>query len=344
MPPDFELGPEREVKQEIKRFHFDLRRLPENQERRSRLSFTIALIVLVLFYTFVYSSPSAFPVGKIVTVEKGASLGEITELFEKNSVVRSALWLKIIIRVAGVQTGVYAGDYFFPKRKNILGVARMITTGNFGLDSLRVTLPEGTKVEEMEIIFASKFSAFDSTEFLDKAIKKEGYLFPDTYFFLPNVKTEEIIKTLESTFFIKIAKLEDDIEKFGEPLHSVVTMASILEKEARTMETKRIIAGILWTRIDIGIALQVDVTFDYINGKNTYQLTLEDLKIDSPYNTYKYAGLPPGPITNPGYDSLYATVNPIQSEYLYFLSDRSGIMHYSKTFDEHKRKKSLYIY
>ena len=234
MPPDFELKPEREVRQEIKRFHFDLRRLPENKERRSKLFFTVTLIVFLLFYTFVYSSPPSFPVGKIVTVEEGASLGDITELFEENSVVRSALWLKAIIRVVGMQTGVHAGDYFFPKRKNILGVARMITTGNFELDSLLVTIPEGTMVREMETIFASKFSDFDSKEFLDKAKKKEGYLFPDTYFFLPNVEAEEIIKTLESTFFIKIAELEDDIKKFGEPLHDVVIMASMLEKEART--------------------------------------------------------------------------------------------------------------
>lgn len=343
MPPEFELKPEKEEKRKWKRFHFDFRTPPENKERRNRLFFTIALILLLVFYTFVYSSPPSFPVGKIVTVEEGTTLEEITELFEKDYVVRSALWLKAIIRIAGVETGVFAGDYFFPKRKNILGVARMITTGNFGLDSLLVTIPEGTSVKEMEKILARKFSGFNSREFLDKAGKKEGYLFPDTYFFLPNVETAEIIKTLEATFFTRIADLEEDIEAFGEPLHSIVTMASILEKEARTTETRRIIAGILWKRIDIGIALQVDAVFGYINGKNTYQLTLEDLAIDSPYNTYKYAGLPPGPITNPGFDSLYAAVNPIQSEYLYFLSDRSGIMHYSKTFDEHKRKKSLYV-
>jgi UPF0755 protein len=120
-------------------------------------------------------------------------------------------------------------------------------------------------------------------------------------------------------------------------------MASIIEKEARTMEARQIIAGILWKRISIGMPLQVDVSFKYINGKVTEDLTLADLKIDSPYNSYLYKGLPPTPIANPGLDSIKATIKPIKTDYLYFLSDKNGGMHYAKDYAEHLHNKELYL-
>jgi len=120
-------------------------------------------------------------------------------------------------------------------------------------------------------------------------------------------------------------------------------MASLLEEEARTLETRRMISGILWHRIDIDMPLQVDAVFPYILGKNTYEVTLEELKIDSPYNTYKYKGLPFGPISNPGLSSLSAAANPIENDNIFYLADVKGNTYYSKTFDEHKRKKSLYV-
>ena len=120
-------------------------------------------------------------------------------------------------------------------------------------------------------------------------------------------------------------------------------MASLLEKEARTTESRRIIAGILWKRLEIGMLLQVDAVFGYIINKGSLQLTLEDLSIDSPYNTYRYKGLPIGPIANPGLDSLQAATMPILTDYLFYLSDKEGTMHYSETFEEHKRKKRLYL-
>jgi UPF0755 protein len=120
-------------------------------------------------------------------------------------------------------------------------------------------------------------------------------------------------------------------------------MASILEAEARTTETRKIISGILWKRMEIGMPLQVDAPFQYIIGKNTFQLTTNDLKFDSPYNTYKYKGLPPGPIGNPGLDAISATVNPIKTNYLYYLSDVRGNMHYAKTFAEHVINKEKYL-
>ena len=120
-------------------------------------------------------------------------------------------------------------------------------------------------------------------------------------------------------------------------------MASILENEARLYESRQIVAGILWKRISLKIALQVDAAFKYINGKTTEDLTLDDLKINSPYNTYNRLGLPPTPISNPGLLAIKAAVNPIKTQYLYFLSDKSGNMNYAITLEEHAENKWKYL-
>jgi UPF0755 protein len=148
---------------------------------------------------------------------------------------------------------------------------------------------------------------------------------------------------MKSNFFDRIKTLDTEISNFDKPLPDIIKMASIVEEEARTFESKQIIAGILWKRLSIGMPLQVDASFKYINGKGTKDLTLTDLKIDSPYNTYVYKGLPPTPIANPGLVSIKATVTPIKTDYLYFLTDRKGVMHYAKTYSEHLANKKKYL-
>ncbi|MCR4306594.1 MAG: endolytic transglycosylase MltG, partial [Candidatus Yonathbacteria bacterium] len=141
----------------------------------------------------------------------------------------------------------------------------------------------------------------------------------------------------------KTFALRSALEASGKTSGEVITMASIIEKEAITSTDKRLVSGILWKRIDIGMPLQVDAPFAYAIGKNTFQLTLDDLAVDSPYNTYKNQGLPAGPIANPGMESILAALEPEKSSYLFYLSDRKSIIHYSATFEEHKRNKSLFL-
>ena len=121
-------------------------------------------------------------------------------------------------------------------------------------------------------------------------------------------------------------------------------MASIIEDEANgTLESKRIVSGILWKRIRMEMPLQVDAAFQYYNGKNSYTLTKEDLAEDHEYNTYTNKGLPPTAITSPGIDSLRAAITPTQTEYLYFMSDKRGNMYYAKTFEQHKLNRELHL-
>lgn len=313
-----------------------------NKQQKVVLFAVVVFILLFVLYVSSLRAPADFPEGKTVVLEEGATLSEIAIQLERDNVVRSAFWLKNIVIVGG-EEAVIAGDYFFDTKKNVFKIARAITAGDFDVAPISIRIPEGATNNDMALIFAKHLDNFDPETFLTLVNGKEGYLFPDTYFFLTKTKADEVARVLEKTFFRRIANIRQDILRFGASLDDVVIMASLLEKEARTTETRRIIAGILWKRIEIGMPLQVDAVFGYINGKGSFQLTLDDLDIDSPYNTYRYKGLPVGPISNPGLDALLAAVTPTESEYLYFLSDKSGTMHYSETFEEHKRKKQLYL-
>ncbi|MCH7597510.1 endolytic transglycosylase MltG [Patescibacteria group bacterium] len=312
-------------------------------KRQVIISLVAVVSVLAVFYVVLYRAPVNFPEGGTITIEEGAHLSGIAQQFEREEVVRSAFALRILILLFNGEREIFAGDYYFNSKTSLLGVAQIITRGEFGLVPVKVTLFEGATVDEMALIFENNFDLFDVEEFLELALPKEGYLFPDTYFFLPTVTPKKVIKVMEENFTAKIQEISDDIDEFGESLEDVVIMASLLEKEARTTKTRRTIAGILWNRIAVGMLLQVDAVFLYINGKNTFELSLEDLQIDSLYNTYLYPGLPRGPIANPGLDALKAAVNPIETSYFYYLSDREGIMYYSKTFEEHKFNKERYL-
>ena len=161
--------------------------------------------------------------------------------------------------------------------------------------------------------------------------------------FLPNISVVDIIPVLKSNFDKRIATIKNEITNYKKPLADIIKLASIVEEEARTTESRKVVAGILWKRLALNMPLQVDSSFKYINGKGTAELTLADLKIDSPYNSYLYKGLPPTPIANPGLDSILATVTPTKTDYLYFLTDKEGDMHYARTYAEHLQNKELYL-
>lgn len=306
--------------------------------------FSICFILLASC-AFMWRAPYSFPVGTIVRVDEGESLIDVANALEKQGVIQSKLVFMSLVRWGhGGDSSLIAGDYFFSERQTVNGVAKKLTRGEYGLDPFTITIPEGATVAEMAIIFERRLSSFDAKEFVRKATPLEGYLFPDTYRFLPNARAKDVISLLNATFLEKIAEYEEEIEASGRSLEDVVIMASIVEKEGEdNLEARRKIAGVLWKRIDIDMPLQVDAVFPYIIGRNTFELTLDDLATDSPYNTYVYKGLPPGPIANPGLSAIEATLRPIESDYLFYLADRRGKTHFAETFDEHIGNKRRYL-
>jgi UPF0755 protein len=184
---------------------------------------------------------------------------------------------------------------------------------------------------------------FDSATFLMLARDKEGYLYPDTYTFLPNATVSQVLDALERTFYERIRPLETAIASSGKPIHEIITMASLLEKEAWDDDERKQIAGVLWHRIDINMPLQVDAVFGYIKGTNTFNPKFSDLEVDSPYNTYKNKGLPPGPIGSPSISSIEAAAQPVPTDALFYLHGRDGVLRVSKSFKEHLANRRMYL-
>jgi UPF0755 protein len=304
----------------------------------------IVCLVVVggLFTHRTLSAPNNFVVNTLFTIEDGMTLDEVAHSLKSEGYIRSDVTLKLIVKaIFKNENGVTAGDYSFERPLSVVGVAKRILAGDFHLDPVRVTVPEGLNKYETADLLVKRLPHLNKEEFI--AVASEGYLFPDTYFFPPNITPEKIVEVMRGNFDRRVATLEDKIAKFGRPLDDVITMASIVETEARKFDTRQKISDILWRRLNEGMPLQVDVSFKYINGKTTFDLTLADLTLDSPYNTYKYAGLPPTPIANPGLDSILATVTPHETKFYFFLSDENGEMHYAETFDDHIANKRKYL-
>ena len=315
------------------------------ESRRSRFILVLLLVGVFLFiYTFRYRTPEEFPSHSLITVAEGETLQSIAlRLYEEHAVF-SPFWFKSIVILLGSGKPILSGDYFFGKPLGLIPLSERMLLGEFGLTAIRVTIPEGSSVNQIAELIPKEFIYFDKDEFRALATPKEGSLFPDTYFFLPNVRAKDVVSAMESNFDQKMKGFEKDIVASGRPLKEIITMASILEEEARLYETRQMVAGILWKRIAIGMPLQVDAAFIYVNGTTTPGLALKDLKIDSPYNTYLYKGLPIGPIGNPGLDAIRATLEPKSSPNLYYLSDKEGVTHYARTFEEHKENKEKYYF
>lgn len=312
--------------------------------RRAKINGGLFLACFLAVYFGVLLAPDDFARGTLVDIKEGMTLSEIADALQKENVIRSPFLFKGAVVLLSGSTKAVSGNYFFNSRPTFFGVARRLANGFYGLAPLKLTIPEGANVFEIAWLAEKKLTEFDSVEFLRLAEKDEGYLFPDTYHFLPDATAETVHRAMRKNFQEKIRPLEEAIKKSGHELHEILTMASLLEEEARETDTRRLIAGILWRRLDIGMPLQVDATFSYINGKNTFELTLDDLADDtSLYNTYAYKGLPPGPITNPGLDSLVAAIYPKENPYLFYLADLRGTTHYSRDFEEHKEKKFKYL-
>jgi|SRR3989344_425664 len=308
------------------------------------------IIVLILggalagyLYVYVIQPPDNFPVATLVEVPAGAPLKAVSATLEEKSVVRSALALRILITLMGDERTIRAGDYVFKEPRDVFAVARALSIGAFGLEPVRIRVHEGATTKEMAVIFSRRLERFEPENFLAQARPQEGYLFPDTYFFLPNVTEDSVLQTLRQNFDQQVSVIQPQIASSTHSLDEIVKMASIVEREARISADRRMIAGVLWNRLARGMALQVDVTFLYTIGKGTFQLTTKDLLSDSPYNTYRYKGLPPTPIGSPSLDSLRAAVMPTKNDYLYYLADNTGVTHFSKTYAEHLRKKRLYL-
>jgi len=291
----------------------------------------------------VYQPPIYFPLRTIVTIPEGATLSDVANILEDKEVIRNSFAFTLYVTYAMEGEQVQAGEYYFNTKLTMLDVADRVTQGLFGLEPIRVTIPEGATTYQMAKILKEKFNYFDAGAFLLLAQDKEGYLFPDTYLFPPNATAPQILSTMERTFYERLRSIESKIASFGRPVHEVITMASLLEKEASDYEERQAIAGVLWERLSIDMPLQVDAVFGFIQKTGTFSPKFSDLEVDSPYNTYMHAGLPPGPIGSPSLEAIEAAVTPVETDALFYLHGQDGELHLAHTYEEHLSNRRSYL-
>jgi UPF0755 protein len=288
---------------------------------------------------------------RFVEIAPGTGSRAIGKALVDAGVVRDEWTFRLAVFLTGTQRELKAGEYRFTTPASAKDVARKLARGDVFLRP--ITFPEGLSLKEMASIYQSRglgtSAAFlaaarntSALKALDPAARDlEGYLFPDTYNVPRKMSADALVHKMVQAFLRVYGEtVQKEVEARGGNLREVVTLASIVEKEAAQPDERPIIAAVYQNRLRIGMGLQCDPTVIYAlekAGRYTGNLTKADLKLDSPYNTYKYAGLPPGPIASPGRASLEAAARPASVDYLYFVSRNDGSHAFATTLAEHNR-------
>jgi len=282
---------------------------------------------------------------KIFVIQKGEATDSIVKKLHKDGFIRSSSAFKLLLYKEGLIGKIQAGDFRLSSTMNAQKIAQELTHGT--LDSW-ITLIEGWRSEEIGSYLVNQGFDIDINYWLSiiNHSNFEGFLFPDTYLIPKEASAEAVIKILRDNFDQKIEALVPSIQKSNLDLKEIVILASIVEREAKHEEDLSVVAGILIKRWRNDWPLQVDVSVQYIIGKEENwwpKVKKTDLKVDSSYNTYLYPGLPPAPICNPGFSTIKAVIDSQQSEYWYYLSDKQGQMHYAETLEEHNQNIQKYL-
>lgn len=306
--------------------------------------FSLIFLVTILFLTAIY-----FPlvenstIQKIINIPSGTNAKEIVHILEKNEIIRKNNYLFIIlIKLSKLEDKLKFGEYNLSPSLNMLQILNKLARGEIVV--YKITIPEGyTSIQIAELLDKKEIVEKESFLKLVKYGEKswEGYLFPDTYEVPKKYGAENMFKLMLSNFE-QVAvdnKLINKAEQTGFTMDEIITLASIIEKEAKFAEEKRQISSVFHNRLKSGMKLQSCATIQYILGKPKEKLEESDLEIESPYNTYIYKGLPPDPICNPGIDSIIAALEPANEDYLYFVLGDNGRHIFSKTYEEHLKNK-----
>lgn len=317
-------------------------------------------VVYAIYALYVWFWPVPISEKIIVHIPPGQRGSQTLELLSEKKVIRSPFLAGVYLLMTGQEGRLQAGDYSFEGTLTLRSIIHTLTnTRQYALE-VSLTFREGITGEDMmqylreqEHSAASTFIAAMRTipvgryPFLADIPANgtlEGFLFPDTYRVFPNATASDIIQGMLENFDHKLThEMRAEIARQKRTIFDVVTLASIVEKEVSNDEDRAIVAGIFYKRMEEGMRLQSDATVNYITGKGLTQPSYNDLEADSPYNTYRHGGLPPGPIGNPGLSAIKATIYYKETPYLFFLTTREGAAIYSKTYDEHLENKRKYL-
>lgn len=325
--------------------------------RLGLISAALLLFLFITWFSLEFYRPMKTPPNTVVfEVEKGQTAKEIALNLKKNGIIKKTWPFLVGYRVFFSAQSLKAGEYAIAIPDSPKNILQVLSEGSVYLHS--ITIPEGLIIQEIAGLldsagFAAKQDFLQDVaetsliSSLDKdAPNLEGYLFPETYRFAKGIPSEEIVAAMVFQFTKVFA--QEWIERaaeLGMSIRDIVTLASLIEKETSLREEKKIVSAVFHNRLKIGMKLDCDPTIIYVlklEGRFKDRLRTRDLKYDFPFNTYLYAGLPPGPIANPGRDSLEAALYPADEKFLYFVSKNDGSHHFSRTFREHQNAVNKY--
>lgn len=330
-----------------------------------RLRLFIILVLLVLFagvaQAFVSSGLKAPGGGKVIVfvVPKGATTGWVADNLYERGVIKDPVVFRCYARYYHLDKKIKSGTYRLSSDLPVPAVLGLLTKGS--QLARRFTIPEGFTLAEIALrldeqgvvkkedflreVAAGSFDFPFLSSNLSGSLRLEGYLFPDTYKVLPDASAHAVAELMLHRF----AEVAEEIDlsagagEQGLTLNESVTLASLIEREAKLSEERALIAGVLYNRLRRGMPLQVDATVEYALGEHRERILYRDLEVDSPYNTYRVTGLPPGPIAAPGRASLVAAIKPEKTDYLYYVAKPDGSHAFARTLEEHNANKRRYL-
>jgi UPF0755 protein len=315
-----------------------------------KLWYLVVLIVFIGVAAVAYWNYALSPVNisdksqKTFVIAKGEAGRSIADHLEKEGLIRSAFVFGILLRQQGGGNAIQAGDYTLSPS---LSAQKILDALHHGLLDVWITLPDGARAEEYADLFKKSLKNYDDS-WLATLKEDEGYLYPDSYLFPKDSSINTVVSIVTKTFYEKVASLGFD--KTSPGLNRTVILASLLEREGRSLDDKKMIASVINNRLAAGMPLQIDASVQYAVGYDPTEkswwkqgLTVDDLAINSPFNLYKFAGLPPHPICSPGINALTAAAQPANTPYLFYLSDKNGTLHFAKTLAEHNKNVAKYI-
>lgn len=323
--------------------------------KRRSLVLAAALAVLALLYLFSASVlPYRIGAARPVDIPRGSTLGSIADSLAANDVLRDRYVFMLMARLSSSASRLQSGYYKFPERASAADILAILVAGSHQA-AVRVTIREGLTIKRIAAVLA-KEAGFDADDvialsrdrdFIDSlgldVRHLEGYLLPDTYDIRFDATPRQVLARMAAAMRRQFtAEFLARMDERGLSMHKVLTMASLVEGETRLAEERARVAGVYYNRLRRGMLLQADPTVQYIIPDGPRRLLYSDLAINSPYNTYMYRGLPPGPVNNPGVGAIRAALWPEEHGFYYFVADGSGGHTFSRNYEEHLKAVAVY--
>lgn len=305
------------------------------------------------FLILLFSSLLLIPEKKkavLFEIKKGETLNEISLNLKKEGFIKDRIGFIMLMKILRKEKSFKPGYYVITSSFSVFEIMKKLIKGVS--EKVKITIPEGLTIYEIASILYNR-GKISPDEFINicndisfiksfgiEANSLEGYLYPTTYFFYYGEDPKSVAREMVLTLFKEIEEFRIGIENSNYNIHQILTIASMIQKEAAKEFEMPLISSVIYNRLKKNMKLQMCVTVQYALGKHKTRLLYEDLEIDSPYNTYKISGLPPGPICNPGKSAIMAAIYPAKTDYLYFVSKGDGTHHFSKNLDEHINNKT----